>query len=166
MTTASTEASLSLTVASIAKNEMKVRAYDDKDWPDWLRMSLALFANYADQDLVPWMREFRARSDAEIFVAEDPGGAVVGFVEVGTRPYADGCDTSPVGYIEAWYIEPEARRRGLGRALFVAAEVGAGGGGSREIASDAQLGKEVSHEANRGSGYEGVDRVVQYRKPL
>jgi len=145
---------------------MKIRAYDDKDWPAWLRMSLALFPEYPAEVLVPGMREFRARSDAEVFVAEDSDGAVVGFVEVGTRPYAAGCDTSPVGYNEAWYVAPEARRLGCGRALLTAAEDWARSRGYREMASDALLGNDVSHAAHLRSGYEEVDRVVQYRKPL
>jgi aminoglycoside 6'-N-acetyltransferase I len=145
---------------------MNIRAYDDKDWPAWLRMSLALFANYPDQDLVPGMREFRARDDAEVFIAEDKDGSVVGFVEVGTRPYADGCDTAPVGYIEAWYVDPHVRREGYGRALLAAAEDWARERGYYEMASDAQLGNDVSHTGHLRSGYEEVDRVVQYRKPL
>jgi aminoglycoside 6'-N-acetyltransferase I len=90
---------------------MKVRAYRDGDWLAWLRMSLALFPEYTAEVLVPGMREFRVRSDAEVFVAEDSSGAVIGFVEVGSRPYADGCESSPVGYIEAWYVEPTCDAR-------------------------------------------------------
>lgn len=145
---------------------MKIRSYDDKDWPAWLRMSLALFPEYTAEVLVPGMREFRARPDAEVFVAEDSHGELVGFVEVGSRPYADGCDTSPVGYVEAWYVDPHVRREGYGRALLFAAEDWARGRGYREMASDAQLGNDVSHAAHRRSGYEEVDRIVQYRKRL
>src|SRR6266567_1394461 len=111
---------------------MKVREYRDADWSTWLRMSVALFPEYSAEVLVPGMREFRARSDAEVFVAEDSGGAVVGFVEVGSRPYADGCDTSPVGYIEAWYVDTHLRREGWGRALLTAAEAWARNRGYRE----------------------------------
>jgi len=74
---------------------MKIRAYDDKDWPAWLRMSLALFPEYTAESLAPGMREFRARSDTEVFVAEDSDGAVIGFVEVGSRPYADAAAQYP-----------------------------------------------------------------------
>ena len=87
-------------------------------------------------------------------------------MEVGTRPYADGCDTSPVGYLEAWYVDPDVRRQGVGRALVAAAEAWARGRGSREIASDARLDNVVSHAAHRRAGYEEVDRVVQFRKIL
>jgi aminoglycoside 6'-N-acetyltransferase I len=145
---------------------MKIRAYDDKDWPVWLRMSLALFPEHTAEVLVPGMREFRARSDAEVFVAEDSDGTIVGFVEVGSRPYADGCDSSPVGYIEAWYVVPELRRSGYGRALLAAAEDWARARGYREMASDTLLGNDVSYSAHRKAGYQEVDRVVQFRKDL
>jgi aminoglycoside 6'-N-acetyltransferase I len=42
---------------------------------------------------------------AEI-VAEESDGTLVGFVEVGLRSHADGCDVSrAVGYVEGWYVE-------------------------------------------------------------
>jgi len=145
---------------------MQVRAYRDADWPDWLRLSLALFPEHSAEEMEPGMREHRARTDAEVFVAERADGSLAGFVEVGARPYADGCDASPVGYIEAWYVEPEARRQGSGRALLAAAENWARGRGYREMASDAQLNNEISYAAHRRAGYAEVDRIVQFRKIL
>ncbi len=144
---------------------MKIRAYRDADWDEWLRLSVALFPEYPADDIAAGMREFR-RSDGEVFVAEREDGKLAGYVEVGTRGYADGCDTSPVGYIEAWYIDPDLRRSGYGRALLEAAEEWARNRGYREMGSDARLDNEVSHAAHRHSGYQEVDRVVQYRKGL
>ena len=86
--------------------------------------------------------------------------------KVGARPYADGCETSPVGYIEAWYVDTDVRRRGYGRALLEAAEAWARGRGYREMASDASLDNTVSHAAHRRVGYDEVDRVIQFRKKL
>ena len=145
---------------------VQIRAYRDSDWPAWLRLSLALFPEHSADELESGMREHRARSDAEVFVAEREDGSIAGFVEVGARPYADGCDTSPVGYIEAWYVEPDTRRKGYGGALLEAAENWARGRGYREIASDAQLNNEISHAAHRQAGYAEVDRIVQFRKVL
>ena len=68
-------------------------------------MSLALFPHEASENLAAGMRDFRARKDGEVFVVARPNAALAGFVEVGSRPYADGCDSSPVGYIEAWFID-------------------------------------------------------------
>ena len=145
---------------------MKIREYRDADWSEWLRMSMALFPRHSADELEPGMREFRTRPDGDVFVAERADGSLAGFVEVGTRPYADGCDSSPVGYVEAWYVDPDARRCGYGRALVAAAEEWARSKGYREMASDAQLENHVSHAAHRQAGYEEVDRVVQFRKSL
>lgn len=145
---------------------MKVRAYRDADWAEWLRMSVALFPEEDADALARGMREMRQRRDYEVFLVERDDGSVAGFVEVGSRPYADGCETSPVGYIEAWYVDPDARRSGYGRALFEAAEDWARAQGYSEIASDALLDNEVSHAAHKRIGYEEVGRVVQFRKRL
>jgi len=143
-----------------------VRPFVDADWSEWLRMSLALFPHDAADDLEQGMREFRARPDAQVFIAERPQGSIAGFVEAGSRPYADGCATSPVGYVEAWYVDPDVRRAGYGRALLQAAEDWARGRGYREMASDARLDNHVSHAAHQRSGYAEVGRVVQFRKSL
>ena len=145
---------------------MRVREYREADWPEWLRMSLALFPEESADDLASGMREHLAREDAAVFVAERDDGSIAGFVEAGARPYADGCVTSPVGYVEAWYVDPDMRRRGVGRDLLAAAESWARGRGYHEMASDARLDNDVSHVAHRRAGYAEVDRVVQYRKAL
>ena len=36
---------------------------------------------------------------------------------------ADGCTTHPVGYVEGWYVDPDVRRKGVGKALVAAAEI-------------------------------------------
>src|SRR5688572_5222458 len=48
---------------------------------------------------------------------------VVGFIELGLRSVVDGCDSSPVAYIEGWYVTPTARGQGIGRKLVEAGEV-------------------------------------------
>jgi aminoglycoside 6'-N-acetyltransferase I len=145
---------------------MKIRAYQSADWPDWLRMSQLLFPHHAADELAVEMQDFRARDDGAVFVVERLDGSLAGFVEIGARPYADGCDTSPVGYIEAWYVDADVRRSGYGRALLKAAEEWARDRGYSEMASDARLDNDVSHAAHRRAGYEEVDRVVQFRKSL
>ena len=145
---------------------MNVRPYRDDDWSEWLRMSLALFDDCTEDELTKGMREFRTRSDGEVFVLDRGNGALAGFVEAASRLYAEGCDTSPVGYVEAWYIDEDVRRQGYGRALLEAAEDWARGRGYREMASDALLDNETSHRAHKASGYAEVERIVTFRKAL
>jgi aminoglycoside 6'-N-acetyltransferase I len=101
-----------------------------------------------------------------IFVAT-AGGQVVGFVEVGLRSHADGCDPrSPVGFVEGWYAAAEHRRAGVGRALMRAAEDWARAQGCRELASDTWVDHDVSLHAHAALGFEVVDRCVHFRKAL
>ena len=59
-----------------------------------------------------------------VFVAATMGSTpvLVGFAEVSRRLYAEGCESSPVGFLEGWYVVPERRHEGIGRALVAAAE--------------------------------------------
>jgi aminoglycoside 6'-N-acetyltransferase I len=101
-----------------------------------------------------------------VFVAVDDK-AIVGFIEVGLRSHADGCDPSqPVGFIEGWYVEPRVQGRAIGRALMAAAEAWSREHGAREIASDTWLDHDGSQRAHEALGFEVVDRCVHYRKSI
>jgi len=104
--------------------------------------------------------------DAVTFVAERPTGGLAGFVEVGTRSYAEGCETQPVAYIEGWYVDPDWRRQSVGRALLGAVEAWARTAGHREVGSDVELDNTVSLAAHRAAGYEEVVRLVCFRRTV
>jgi aminoglycoside 6'-N-acetyltransferase I len=92
---------------------------------------------------------------------------VIGFIEVGLRSHADGCDTrQPVGFIEGWYVEPKQRGKGVGRVLMQAAEDWARSLGCRELASDTWIDHEPSQRAHDALGFEVVDRCVNFKKAL
>jgi aminoglycoside 6'-N-acetyltransferase I len=102
-----------------------------------------------------------------IFVAETAEGALIGFVEVNLRSYADGCDPShPVGYLEGWYVAPEHRDQRVGARLLAAAEDWARGQGCVEMASDTWIDNEASQRVHEALGFEVVDTCVNYRKLL
>lgn len=147
-----------------AERRMRIRRYEAADIDELLRMVGALFPGLADED--DDTRSTVARSDAAFFVLQRDSGRLGGYVQVGERSIVDGCTTSPAGYIEAWYVDPDLRRTGVGRALLDAAEAWARARGLREMGSDALLPNEISHAAHRRSGYEEVDRVITYRKNI
>ncbi len=144
----------------------RVRYLAPADRDDWRRMRHALWPEESEEEHKRGMAEWEARADAVVFVAVRPDGSVCGFVEAGTRLYADGCETSPVGYVEGWYVDPDVRRQGYGRTLLAAAEKWARGRGYLEMASDALIDNEMSRLAHLASGYEEVGCVIQFRKPL
>jgi aminoglycoside 6'-N-acetyltransferase I len=102
----------------------------------------------------------------KIFVAEAEG-KLLGFIEVGLRSHADGCDPKqPVGYIEGWYVGAEYRKFQVGRALVAAAEEWARGLGCVEMASDTWIDNLPAQKAHESLGYQVVDRCINYRKKL
>ena len=112
------------------------------------------------------MAAYRSNAARAVSVADRGDGRLGGFLEMGERPAADGCDASPVAYIEGWYVDPDLRRSGVGRALARAAEHHATSGGYREIASDCVLTNHVSLAAHLALGYEEVERLIHFRKTL
>ncbi len=94
-------------------------------------------------------------------------GSLNGFIEVGLRSHADGCDPArPVGFIEGWFVQEDSREQGIGAALVRTAEAWARSQGCREMASDTWIDHDLSQRAHLALGYEIVDRCVHFRKTL
>ncbi|MDX2004551.1 MAG: aminoglycoside 6'-N-acetyltransferase [Meiothermus sp.] len=120
---------------------------------------------WPDADAPEEITQLLADPEAVIFVAEVEG-RLVGFAEGSLRRYADGCESSPVGYLEGWYVRPEYRQHGVGRKLVGALEGWARARGCTEMASDTELHNTLSQQAHARLGFEEVERIVQFRKPL
>lgn len=101
-----------------------------------------------------------------VLVAERATGGLGGFIELGLRQYADGCDSRPVGYVEGWYVDPDLRQQGVGAALVRAGEEWARAQGCTEMASDCLLDNEGSLRAHLALGYEEAERLIHFRKAL
>ena len=142
-----------------------VRPVEPRDAAEWLRMRTALWPGDHRTEINEY---FRAGSSllAVVLVAERSANALAGFAEIGLRPYAEGCDSSPVPFIEGWYVDDDARRQGIGRELIRAAEQWARDRGYREIASDVEIDNDVSIAAHAALGYEEVTRLVCFRRAL
>jgi aminoglycoside 6'-N-acetyltransferase I len=146
---------------------MNIRLYRDGDDAEWLRMRRALWPEVPLDAHRTEMAAWRRRTDAVILVAAGAARTgLVGFAEVGARSVADGCDTSPVAYLEGWYVDPDVRRQGIGAALVRAAESWPRERGYREFASDAELDNDGSQQAHLALGFAEVGRSVLYRKAL
>jgi aminoglycoside 6'-N-acetyltransferase I len=97
-----------------------------------------------------------------------PGASMVAdqSAELSLRPYAEDCRTSPVAFLERWYVIPAARRQGVGRALVSAAERWAREWGCSEFASDTELDNSTSAAAHRALGFEDAGAIRCFRKGL
>ena len=146
---------------------LPVRRVEPRDKPEWIRMRKALWPRSAgrhEREIDAYLAA--ADPDLATFVAERAQEGLAGFLEAGTRPYAEGCRSSPVGYIEGWWVDADLRRTGVGARLVAAAESWARSRGLTEMASDTDLVNEASQAAHRGIGYKEVERIVCFRKSL
>ena len=143
-----------------------IRAVRPEDNAEWLRMRRSLWDECPEDQQVREMQEIVESDTEEVFVAERPDGGLCGFVEAAIRPWAIGCEARPVGYVEGWNVDEDARRHGAGRALVEAAEAWARSRDCRQMASDAELWNEVSQQAHGALGYVETARLVLFRKEL
>lgn len=151
-----------------------IRPVRPSDREEWIRMRILLWPEWPEDhppEVDAWLDE--VRPDREVFVLEredDPpaahGHTLGGFVEVGLREWADGCDSSPVGYLEGLWVDEDLRGRGFARPLVEAAEAWARERGCTEMASDAALDNARSISVHGALGYEEVVRAVLFRKDL
>ena len=100
------------------------------------------------------------------FIAEMRNVAAIGFAEITIRPFANGCDSRPVPFLEGIWVEPPLRRRGIGALLVKHVEAFVAARGFREIGSDVLIDNEVSHAAHRRWGFSETERVVYFRRLL
>lgn len=98
-----------------------------------------------------------------VFVAEEREG-LVGFLELSLRSYAEGCDSSPVPYVEGWFVAEAWRRRGVGGALMQAAEEWSREHGFTEMGSDTQDWNRLSRDAHAALGFSEVETITVFRK--
>ena len=136
----------------------------------WLKLRQALWPESSEAEHCEEIDRFFAgessRSPWAVLLAEDDHGRILGFVELSLRPYAEGCRSTPVAYLEGWYVLPEARRQGVGGALVMSAEVWGRSQGCTEFASDTPVDNEVSAAAHRALGFVEVGTVRCFRKDL
>jgi len=101
-----------------------------------------------------------------VFLARDERDEVIGFLETNLREYADGAETSPVGYLEGLYVEANYRQRGIARSLIEKGEQWARSQGCTEIASDCLIDNDVSFQVHTRMGYREVERQIIFLKRL
>lgn len=110
--------------------------------------------------------QLTASDEAACFLAFE-GESAVGFAQCQLRhDYVDGCDTSPVGFLEGIYVEEASRGQGIARALLHACEDWARSIGCTEFGSDCEIDNHASLAWHLKAGFEEVNRTIWFAKKL
>lgn len=93
--------------------------------------------------------------------------AYIAFIHASIRnDYVEGSDELPVAYIEAIYVKPEYRQKGIAKNLIDAAENWAKQKGLKQIASDTEIDNIASIDFHRKVGFHEAGRIVCFIKEL
>ena len=147
--------------------QVTVRPLRETDLEEWYRLRKLLWDETGDDDHRSEMVDILDHYESQLVLfAEAGSGRLIGLLEASIRPYVEDCETDHVGYLEGWYVEPEFRKKGIGRELVRQAEAWATERGCTEMASDAEIGNDLSLEAHLNLGYKETSRLVHLRKEL
>ncbi len=151
----------------MADLQYNIRPLDERDLNEWLRLRTLLWDEADENDHRQEMVDIIEHADSQLVIVADAGeGKLIAFLEASIRTFAEDCETDHVGYLEGWFVEHDYRQYGIGRALVEFAEKWALGQGCTEMASDAEIGNDVSLEAHARLGYTETSRLVHLRKEL
>ena len=133
-------------------------------------MSLAVLASrmwdHPAEELAPEFVELTASDEAACFLAF-VDRLPVGFARCQLRhDYVEGCETSPVGFLEGIYVDDGHRHAGIAKALLTACEDWSRSVGCTEFASDCELDNHISLAWHLKAGFEEVNRTIWFAKKL
>jgi aminoglycoside 6'-N-acetyltransferase I len=155
-------------IAQRVGSAMVIRSALREDAATWERMRQAFWPSPEGEharEIAAYFAGVRS-NPAEVLIAVDDAGRPLGFAELSIRPYAEECYSGRVAYLEGWYVEPDARRKGVGAALVQAAEDWGRSQGCTEFASDAAIDNTDSVAAHLALGFAETGRIVCFRKSL
>lgn len=144
---------------------MRIVPADKAHLSEWLEMRLALWPECLRSDSQKEIEEVLSSERTTAFIALD-GDRAVGFAEVSTRDYVEGCTTRPVGYLEGIYVRPDFRKKGIARALVCTAESWSRSKGCKEFGADARVEDEASIAFHSSVGFRETDRQIVFLKTI
>lgn len=107
----------------------------------------------------------RSKTESCFLVKES--NQYVGFIHLALRSdYVEGSEHSPTAYIEAIYVKPGFRRKGIAAALLKKAEAWALTNNSPTLASDTEISNAAGIQFHQHLGFAEANRIVCFIKKL
>ncbi len=148
---------------------MPIRIATSSDMEGWAELRAQLWEDMAYAQHLEEIAAMLAKPSGECVAFLDvvDGTGIRAFAEAALRhDHVNGCETSPVAFLEGIFARPENRGAGIGRSLLRSVESWAHDQGCSELASDADLDNLASHAFHTALGFEETERVVYFCKPL
>lgn len=147
------------------ESRLILRPLSEADRAAWRAMYQALFPDSRADLLDAEIDRILAAPDRAAYCAEEDG-EILGFAEYAVRPWANGCHSQPVAFLEGIWVAPAHRHRRIGRALLSHVESVARQAGFVELGSDVLCGNQAGLDFHRKTGFEETETVTYFRKAL
>ena len=142
---------------------MKAEKYQANQLAALLRL---LWPEQTEHELAEMALEYIQSEQSAVF-AEEANDSLVGVALCSIRTdYVEGCDTSPVGYLEGVFVTDGFRHQGIAKKLVSECEQWAREKGCSEFASDCELTNTASQSFHESIGFHEENRIVCYKKML
>lgn len=130
-------------------------------------LALKLWPDSSPLELKDDFQSSIGSKDEDILLYRSDNGVLVAFVQLSLRRhYVEGCETTPVAYIEGIYVEKDCRRKGIAQKMANYAKKWGKARGCKEIASDCELDNNLSILFHKGIDFKEVNRLVCFKTDI
>ena len=129
-------------------------------------LAIQMWTGHVLEDLTEAFRQLTTNDDAVCFI-KSVDDRPIGFAQCQLRrDYAEGTESSPVGYLEGVFVSEGYRKKGYAAELLSECEKWAKERGCTEFASDCELDNIDSISFHMALGFEEANRIICFRKDL
>lgn len=119
-----------------------------------------------EEALIRIILEYMNSDDSAVFLEKRDENSIGVALCCLRHDYVEGCETSPVGYLEGVSVKETCRNQGVAKRLVEECEQWASAKGCYEFASDCELDNVDSLRFHMAVGFEESNRIICFRKEL
>ena len=143
-----------------------IRKAGKRDLDTLAELAILLWKTHTAEDLRLEFSEIIQAADAQFFLKYNQNRPI-GFAQCQLRyDYVEGTKSSPVGYLEAIFMQEEYRHKGFAKELLKECEKWALLKGCKEFASDCEWENDLSLRFHLSMGFAEANRIVCFTKKL
>ena len=125
-----------------------------------------VWPEHTEEALTRILREYMSSDESAVFTEKRDAEYIGAALCCLRHDYVEGCETSPVGYLECVSVKEPYRNQGVAKRLVEECEQWAGEKGCREFASDCELSNTASLNFHLQMGFQEQNRIICFKKVL
>lgn len=138
----------------------------DRNFEEWLKLGSKLWPKEPKNELRRIFLDMLSCEKEKAFICKI-ANVYIGFINVSIRSdYVEGSKSTPVGYVEGIYIEPDFRKKGIAKRLIQTGEKWAKEKDCKQMGSDIEYDNTVSYDFHKRVGFNEAGRIICFIKDI